>query len=290
MATGLVQSREEFLLPNDAYPILENAYVWRERILRKKGTELLGRLRRVYTVQPLASTSSTLITQFSLEPSASIEVGSVTISDGTNTFQDNGLGVLVGNPGGSGTINYSTTAYTVVGSVGPLTISFNYFPELPVMGLRTRELTAINNEMMVAWDTKYAYRFGATGFQEFIPGTTWTGTDANFFWTTNYWVTPAPSNSKLFWATNFSGTAGDPIRYTDGNVWVNFAPTINAAGDKLNQCLAMLPFRGRLITFNTLEGPLLVNSVSYPQRIRWAAIGNPISDTSTLLSQSEMER
>lgn len=290
MSTGLVQSREEFLLPDDAYPTLENAYVWRERIKRKQGMQLLGRLQRVLLVQPIGnndgggSFTGNLISILSLEAGSEIRVGSVVISDGVNTYTDNGMGVLVGVPAGSGTINYSTGAVTISGGVAgaALTATFKYYPNLPVMGLRTRELTSLNNEMMVAFDTKYAYRVGASGFQEFISGTTWSGTDSNFFWSTNYWTTPFPANNKLFWVTNFSGTAADPIRYTDGTAWVDFAPTINAAGDKLTQCQAMLPFRSRMVAFNTLEGGSLATSAPYPQRIRWSEIGNPISDISTI--------
>ena len=47
-STGLVQEREEFLLPDDAFPSLTNAYVWRERIKRKKGYQLLGRLQKTH--------------------------------------------------------------------------------------------------------------------------------------------------------------------------------------------------------------------------------------------------
>lgn len=287
MATGLVQEREEFLLPGDAYPILENAFVWRERIKRKQGYRLLGRLRRVLTAQALGnadgggSFSGNIRTIFTLETNAEIQVGSVVVTDGAPTWTDNGLGVLVGVPSGSGTINYTTTAITISGATpgAALTIAFNYYPELPVMGLRTRELNNINNEQLVAFDQKYAYVF-LGGWQEFIPGTTWSGTDSDFFWSTNYWVTPAPSNKKLFWVTNFS--TNDPIRYTDDSVWIDFAPTINAAGDKLEKCLAMLPFRAQMMAFNTFEGPNLAGSIQYRQRIRWAAIGNPISDISTL--------
>ena len=62
MQTGLVQEREEFLLPDDAYPILENAFVWRERIKRKQGCKLLGRLRRVLTSQSLGNTVGAQLT------------------------------------------------------------------------------------------------------------------------------------------------------------------------------------------------------------------------------------
>ena len=67
MTTGLVQERENFLLPDDAYPILQNAYVWRERILRKKGYQLLGRLQRSVTVaNALTAGSINLISALSL--------------------------------------------------------------------------------------------------------------------------------------------------------------------------------------------------------------------------------
>lgn len=287
--TGLVQERQEFLLPNDAYPFLENAYVWRERIIRKKGCETLGQLRRIQTAKSLGTTSGAgaftgnIITIFSLETTSTFQVGSIVVSDGTNIYTDNNLGVLVGVPGGTGTINYTNGAITITGGAAgaPLTINFNYYPGLPVMGLRTRELITSNVEQTIAFDTKYAYKFVGTGWQEFIPGTTWTGTDSNFFWSTNFWTLGTPPQ-KLFWVTNDNGPAGDPIRYTDGTTWFNFGPTgapttgqIDAT-NFLTQCLAMLPFRGRLVAFNTLEGPTQANSTSYPNRIRWAAIGNPL--------------
>lgn len=299
--TGLVQSREEFILPADAYPVLENAFVWRERIKRKQAYQLLGRLRRVLTTQSLGNAdgsgnfSGNLVAIFSLESSAQFQPGSIVVKDvgPAHTFTDNSLGVLVGSPSGSGTINYTTGAITITGATAgsALTVDFNYYPCLPVMGIRSRDLSPINNEMTVFFDTKYAYNFSATGFVEFIPGTTWSSglanANSNFFWTTNYWVSSA--NIKIFWETNFSGTSGDPIRYTNGTGngsgnWINFSPVVDASGNKLNQCLCLLPFRGRLLAFNTLEGMNLGVSVAYTNRIRWAAIGNPFDTVSAIVT------
>lgn len=287
METGLVQEREEFILPNDAYPVLENAFVWRERIKRKQGYELLGRLRRLLTAQALGATdgaghfTGNIRTILGLEATAEIEPKSVSITVGAQVFTDPaGNGVLVGV--GGGTINYTTMAVDLqtapVLPATPVVASFNYFPGLPVMGLRTREVNVTNNEQLIAWDQVYAYRFIA-GWQEFIPTFTWTGNDSDFFWTTNYWVSPSPVNAKIFWATNFS--AADPIRYTNGATWINFDPKINAAAERLRKCLTMLPFRGRLVVFNTFEDSG-GGVAQFPQRIRWAAIGNPISDVSAI--------
>lgn len=286
--TGLVQSRVESILPNDAFPILENAYVWRERIKKKQGCRLLGQLRRVFIDQSLGTSSasiwtinniySTLATPITPEATAIIEVGSVEIDIGGIIFTDNFNGNLTSTtPGNSGTINYRTAVVVLTHTAGigvPTTISFNYYPGLPVMGVRNREGREINNEETIFFDTKYAYNY-LSGFKEFIQGTTWTGSDSDFFWTTNYWVDS--EQRKIFWATNFSGTAGDPIRYTNGIAWADFGPQIDASGNILAQSLCLIPFRGRLVAFNTYEGPNLTLSDNYTNRIRWAAIGNPFT-------------
>src|SRR6185295_12496424 len=109
------------------------------------------------------------------------------------TFTDNGLGGFTVTGAGvalGSSVNYTTGAVTIVltASVGGAAIlaNFSYFPNLPVMGLRTRELTGINTEQLIAFDQVYAYRY-LNGWDEFIPGTTWQGKNSDFFWSTNYW-------------------------------------------------------------------------------------------------------
>ena len=292
--TGLIQNRVETILPNDAYPVLENAFIFRETIKRRQGLANLGRLQRKFTAASLGLSGAspwafniyaTLAAPFVPEANAQLVPGSTSISIGGTVLIDNGAGVLNTNPisGVSGTINYLTGDVVITGAGAGIatTITFAYNPNLPVMGLRSRELTSINVEQTIAFDTKYAYNYRG-GWQEFIPGTTWTGSDSDFFWSTNYWV--SKSNTKIFWVTNFSDTTGDPIRYTDSTAWVDFAPQIDAVGNVLAQARAILPFRGRLVTFNTLEGANLATSLSYPNRIRWAAIGNPFTTVSAIVT------
>lgn len=371
--TGLIQEREEFLLPADAYPVINNAYVWREKIKRKSGYNLLGRLRRNLTtaswfptaaspwatnlltvsgyVQTADNANPGLVTtkyahglsngdqviisgvvgavgynntvftiavvnatQFTvgvdaggfgayvsggfwysnrtitgLEPEAELQPGTVVVTvTGIAPFTDNGLGVLTSaTPGNSGTVNYSTGAVVLTHTAGvgvAVTVTYYYYPGLPVMGLRSRERVTVNQEQTIAFDTRYAYRFvvGAApigGWYEYLPGYTWTGTNSDFFWTTNYWI-DTTINEKLMWATNFS--VSDPIRYTNGSVWTDFVPYIISTTPpvpgvtpQLFKALMLLPFRGRLLAFNTYEGTSLGAAVNNPQRIRYSQIGSP---------------
>jgi len=274
--TGLVQNRQNFLLPEDAYPTLENAFLFREQIRRKQGYQLLGRLKR--EISTAGVNSLNLISALGLETNSSIVLGSVTlVGFGLQVFTEtfSGSGILTGSMGASGTINYATGAFTGPGL--PLNSgSIQYYPNLPVMGLRLRELNDTNNEETVAFDTTYAYRFLTNGWEEFLPGTTWTGSNSQFFWSTNYWV--GDGDRKIFWVTNFK----DAIRYTNGLAgtnWINFSPVIDASGGLLINCLCLLPFRGRLVAFNTIE-----TLGSFTNRIRWAEIGNPFSVASAIVT------
>lgn len=289
-ASGLVQEREEFLLPDDAYPTLLNAYVWRERILRKKGLQLLGRLQR-----NIGTTDGIGGAVINIVPTP-IQTGIASFVIGTDIFVDPGTTAnpatqtLLTNSAGTGTLNRLTGVLTITGS--PLNTPIQYFPGLPVMGIRIQELLNSANDRTIFFDQVYAYIYnsGTQQFQEFIPNTTWNAhngdvTATDFFWSTNYWTSFTPTfsttNVKLFWETNDTGQFGnnaDPPRITDGTTWVDFdSSTWNQidATNFLFNYLANLPFRGRMVAFNTWEGPTKGSALNFSNRIRWATIGNP---------------
>lgn len=300
MTTGLVQERENFLLPDDAYPILQNAYVWRERILRKKGFQLLGRLQRNIGTTNGSGNLTVTITPNPINLGiASFTVGSNIFTDPTNpTSSPSEPVTLLSNGPGTATLDHTSGVLTITGSNA--TTAVQYFPGLPVMGIRIEEKQDSAFNQTIFFDQNYAYTFNSStmAFQEFIPGTTWNaeneGVDGiDFFWSTNYWISSNPpftsSGYKLFWVTNNSGHSGanaDPPRITDGTTWVDFYDDtlpgtnspwaqIDAGPTWLTNWLCNLPYRGRMVVFNTWEGPTAGNSLNYTNRIRWSTIGNP---------------
>jgi len=286
--SGIQTYHEPFLIPEKAFAKLEDAYVFRGRIKRKKGYDLLGRLRRTVTGQSLGNTGASpwsvnIYTVMALtgEDNAEIQASSVTITAGAVTWTDAGDGTLVSaTPGNSGTINYQTWDITLTHTVGAgvaCSVTFSYYPMLPCMGLPTYENNTVNVEETYAFDTKYAYKY--TGGQFSRVGTaTWNGTDSDFFWTTNYWQTAA--NVKLLWVTNFNqGATPNPIRYWNNAAWTNFTPILRpnatATPIRLYNARCIIPYKGRLLAFNTYEGTTAAGSIQYPSRMRWSQNGTP---------------
>ncbi len=296
---GLERNVEPFLLPEGAYPLLENAFVFRERVKRRRGFSFLGRLQRIFSAETLTQTTAAgdttniadLINDSAIgarasEPNAEIDPGTVSFAVGADTWDDSALDGALTPTGGNaaaGTINYFTGAVTLNWNpaTGPgagmnISATFNYFPSLPVTGLRTREQSTINDEKTISFDTKYSYDFNSGAWRE-LPATTpttWNGLSSDLFYTTNW--RGATSNTFLFFATNFNqGTGGgDPIRYYDGTDWNTYRPSLDGVNN-LEQALILLPFKGRLLAFNTWEGANLAAATNFQNRLRFSAIGNP---------------
>jgi len=301
---GLENDKEPFLLPEKAFSNLENATVFRGRVEKKQGFVNQGRLRRVIPATALITTTTAAGPQTTvpdlladgavnlraIEPNAEIQPGSVvvTVADGFgsawNDATTNGTLTSTGGNAIAGTINYVTgqlilnfNPNDVGGNV--ITVTFNYYPSFPVMGLRTRKQSSINREQTIAFDTRYSYRFQTPGGWEELPSavaTTWNGDNAEFFWTTNYRGT-TPSQ-QLFWVTNFnqSNGGGDPISHYDGATWTTFNPIIKNTGvPRLQQCKILLSFNNRLLALNTWEGATLAGATNFKNRVRFSQNGDP---------------
>lgn len=299
--SGLNTYYEPFLIPEKAFPKLEDCYCFRGKVKRRPGLTLLGRLRRIFTSFKITDTDSTttsinLFTKLGItgQPNAQIEPKTLVITIAAPIGQiltdSTGDGSLTIAPAGvitAANINYNTGILTLtfsgVVAASVTTVSVAYYPGLPVMGIRTEELPLINDENSIIFDTKYAYQYNptTTKFEE-LPATTpttWTATNSDFFWTTNYW---SNTNGPIFWATNSTTIpTSDHIRYYDTVDWVNFEPQVRP-GVFLEQAQIILPYKDRLLFINTWEGANIAATTHFPQRVRWSWPANPLDVTAFL--------
>lgn len=189
MSGGVKQNPLAFYIDNESFPQLVNAYPWRGRIKRKRGTSALGRLKRhfdstSYSYTPggtlpyritLSGGAANLftgpyvnasLTSFTLQANGNVIPTSLTIVDTTaaKTYTDPaGTGILVGAPSGSGTVNYATGAITIAaGASNTITVVMDYYPDLPVMGLEDLNLDTNNFASTLAFDTTYSYNIDTT--------------------------------------------------------------------------------------------------------------------------------
>jgi hypothetical protein len=186
-----------------------------------------------------------------------------------------------------GVINYLTGAVTITytRSATAATITFRYFPALPVMGILKRDVPTLGIDSTVFFDTKYAYQY-MDGFQELVPGATWTGSNTQFFWGANF--QGATNDLRLFFVTNNNITLGaltpyDPMRYYNPgpSTWTNLQPLVTATVT-LWQALMLIPYYGRLLALNTWEGPTsstVSGATNFFSRCTFSQIGNPVDQT-----------
>ena len=233
MNKGLRNDTTAFNIDNEAFPVLINAYQWRGRIKRKRGTELLGRLRRYFSsmstsynpgfdpttpstgTQTLSSGVGNLLTGFSgsgIQSTAQIVPGTVTIHDQTSviTYTDPSMnGTLTGGTGGN--INYANGSITLNGGASnTIDAAFSYYPGLVVLGLEPVVLDVTEAPGTIAFDTTYSYNIDVTypfaiysnSFYENPATGAYAGYTQKSSWTPVNWNL---QDYQQIWTTNYQG-------------------------------------------------------------------------------------
>ena len=259
---GLRNDRTAFVIDNDSFPTLVNAYQWRGRIKRKRGTSFLTRLTRYFNSSSVSyntgsasitldgSGNGNILTGFSLQVNGAIVPGSVTLvaSGGPTTYTDptkDGFLTPTGT-GGPNTINYASGAIHIPAQAGnTVTATFSYTPDFPVMGLEDFVMATNAFPGTIGFDTTYAYNI-VTAFP-------YPSYDVSFYknpaanpvslpgYVPKTNPTPTTWNGQdyqQFYTVNYQGalwvTNGINIPFSITNIGMQFKPitgvVINAAG------------------------------------------------------------
>lgn len=292
--TGLETDKEPFLLPQDAFPLLEDAYLFRGRIERKFGFNLFdggqfnSRLRiNIGNTDGAGAFAGTVPGAVPI-PSP----GRQQFSIGTEIFTSNqtGAGVqpLITTGAGAGTLNNTTGVIAIAGAA--IATAVFYYPGLSVMGLMTRETPTVNFEETVAFDTQFSYHRVGTGWDILggippaVGSALWTGSNSNFFYTVNYRSANAFNNN--FYVVN--GIAADNIKYMleGAATWTNLRPQLDSGATRfLETGIIILAFKNRLICLNTIEDEA-GSDRTYENRCRWSQNGDPTAAATAWLDDT----
>jgi hypothetical protein len=259
---SLRTDRTAFVIDDDSFPKLVNAYQWRGRVKRKRGTSLLGRL--VYT---LGTTDGSGNFSTTIYP-AGILSGTVSFAIGSSLFTDIGTSAnptnLLRSDGlsATATLNRSTGALVIDGSVINTTVF--YYPSLPVMGLEDLVLPTTQFPGTLAFDTDYAYNI-STDYP-------------NTIYNVNFFKNPASSGSYVakasqtvlnwngfnyqqFWTTNYQGALLATNGITASPITFNNVGMQYAAAEALgttDQITSVTWASATTITFVITNCPLVI--------------------------------
>lgn len=262
MRHGLITGRKPWLLPQDAFREMLNAYVDNGIIKKRMGYTLWGRLVHLVDEEVIGigdGSTKTFSSTLTYYPLRDI----VTAADSVETFSDNGDGTLTGNKGGTGTIDYDTGDISLTFNSAPgnginVEVTYNYYPGLPVMGI-FEHYTALGRYLM-AFDTKRMCRYNSSTklFEDVTGSDTWTGQDWQFFHVCS------ATDDKLYITNN-----QDQIHTWDGTNLSEFV--IDYTGgttNKVNTCKFIFEYYGHLVILAPTE-----ENTYRPRRYRCSAAG-----------------
>lgn len=276
--SGLVADTKPWLIPDEAFARLKNAYVYQGRVRKRFGTRLMSPSADVpqlaSRLRVLLGTTNGSGNLSGTVPGTKFKVGQM-FSIGTEMFTVNATGApaVLLRTGATTTATYDTTNGAYVFAGADATTAVYFYPSDPVMALLTYETGSINDERVYAFDTQFAYQF-TSGAWSRLGTATWTGGNSDFHWGYNYRGVDA-YDTYLF-VTNF--VAADQIKYFDGSSWTSYNPIFNAAGDTIETARLVVGFKDRLVLLNTVE-KISSTDQNFQARCRFSQNGDPTQAT-----------
>jgi len=272
-SSGQQNNVKPWLIPDNAFEVLNNAYVFRGRVRKRFGSR--------YFANSNSSLSSRL--RILLAPAALVITTPIDIVVGQSFSIGNNIFTVVDvtppYPKSLLSTSFVTATLTAINQItfSAIAASVYFYPSLPVMGLLTYENSATNDEATLAFDTKFSYQYDnlTVGWERIIGAASeWYGSTSDFFWGVTW--SGVLASERIFFVTNFNQLEPDFMRYFNGAVWASFNPVIDAAGNTLHSARILTVFKDRLIALNTWEGGAA--PVNYVNRARYCQIGTPILD------------
>lgn len=263
---GLSESKQPWLISEDAFQTLKNAFLKRGVLRKRLGYTEYGKFVNKVTGESVTDTNQSATHTLANIPIRSSAAGTVVITDSSGTpktLTDDGNGGFTGDDNGSA-INYTTGAITIEWDAvptGPITVDYSYLPQNTIMGIENYFTNAGVNELLI-FDTKRACKYNTVTnvFDAIGSADIWTGDNSKFFWAENF-------KEKLYVVNNNNRLkAYDGTSFT--NVLVEYDTT--GSGNELDTCMLIFVYKERLVLFRPTE-----NGTLHPQRARWSAVNNP---------------
>lgn len=291
--SGLQSYYKPWLIPDQAFSELNNAYVFRGRVRKRFGSRWIGnnslvsRLRiniGTITAGAFSGNVQTILADSDMPTSIgqSFSVGSIVFTVYNPAAGPQQM-LRSDNSVSAATYDLTSSNFNITAVALPNGTPVFFYPSFPVMGFPTYEQTSINNEYPIAFDTRYAYKYNhGSGYgwnrisaQNSSGDAVWTGSNSQFFWG-DTWL-GADASSKIIFVTNFNENETNFMRYYDGAKWFSFNPQIDATPNFLNSAQIIVAFKNRLVVLNTWEGPAFsLPGTNYNNRARYSQIGSPL--------------
>jgi hypothetical protein len=282
--------KESWLTPNNAFKNLENVFLRRGIIQKRYGYSVLARVGTSY-LEASAALGSSNYTALNLP----VLAGSVYIRDTVEYFTDDGLGVLTGSEGGSGTIVYATGVMNVTFNAGPTgtpTVAYQVLEtggDLTIRGIFNLE-NSLASDRGIVMDRQKLLEYNAntgvfdakplagtglasTGVYDYFSGATQLVDGIEFF--EKFYFTDGLDVSLSSGIWKYDPTAGD-FTTSLGEV-SQFEPQLSSnVLDIVTKALIIKPYYRHLVLFNVIEG---TSATAHRQRARWSKVdaGNNIT-------------